>query len=165
MKKFIIGIIFFTVLIMGIGAVLLSRAPTKAKLEKEKETKLEIDHSQYNFGTVKLTSGIVEHKYPVKNIGQKDLKIANLVSSCACTKVYFKSGSQQSPKAGMKGMTKITDYVGVLKPGESGEMIMEFDPNFHGLQGLGKITRQLSFETNDPDHSYVEFNMSGEVIK
>ena len=65
----------------------------------------------------------------------------------------------------MKGMTKPNNWIGILKPGESGEIIMEFDPNFHGLQGLGKITRRLSFETNDPDHSYVEFNMSGEVIK
>ncbi len=165
MKKFIIGIILFTVLIIGSGAVLLSRTSAKANLEKEKGVKLEIDHDQYNFGTVKLTLGIVEHHYPIKNIGQKDLKIANMASSCACTKVYFKSGDQQSPKAGMKGMTKSTNWVGILKPGENGELVMEFNPNFHGFQGAGKITRSLSFETNDSDHPYVEFNMSGEVIK
>ncbi|MDO8551272.1 MAG: DUF1573 domain-containing protein [bacterium] len=163
MNKFTIGIIIFTVLIFTGGIFILSKAPSKAGLQKEGGVKIGIDHDKYEFGTVKLTSGIVEHKYPVTNAGQKDLKIANLASSCACTKVYFKSSAGESPKASMKGMTKPSSWVGVLKPGGQGELVMDFDPAFHGPGGVGKISRSLSFETNDPAHTYIEFSMSGEV--
>ena len=165
MKKFVIGIIVFTLLIIAGGAFLVSKAPNKASLAKDENARLEIDHSQFNFGEVKLTSGILTHRYPIKNIGQTDLKIANLASSCACTKVYFKSGSGESPKASMKGMTKVSSWVGVLAPQETGEMVIDFDPNFHGINGIGKIARSLEFETNDPSHLRVEFNLSGEVTR
>lgn len=165
MKKFVIGVIVFSIFILAGSVYFLAKAPSRANLEKEVGAKIEIDHKQFSFGIVRLSSGIVEHRYPIKNIGTKDLKIANLASSCACTKVYFKSSTQESPRASMKGMTKITDWIGILKPGESGEVIMEFDPNFHGATGLGKIVRRLSFETNDPQTPYAEFNLTGEVTK
>lgn len=165
MKRFIAGIVVFTLLIVGGAVWIFSKAPAKATLSKEKSVQMAIDHREYSFGTVKLSEGIVEHRYPLKNAGQKDLKIANLASSCACTKVYFKSASGESPQASMKGMSKPSVWVGVLKPGESGEMVMRFDPNFHGPTGVGKIARSLSFETNDPSQSYVELQMTGEVVK
>lgn len=165
MKLFVAGIIIFSVFILGVGLFIVSKAPVKATLNKEKGAKIGIDYKQDTFGTVKLSSGLVIHRFPVKNIGQTDLKFANLASSCACTKVYFKTATRESPKASMKGMSGVSDWVGVLKTGESGEMIMEFDPNFHGPAGVGKISRILSFETNVPDNSYVEFTLTGEVIK
>ena len=165
MKKFIIGVVGFSVFILAGGIYLFAKTPSRANLEKEAGAKIGIDHREFSFGTVRLSSGIVVHRYPIKNIGTKDLKIANLASSCACTKVYFKSSTQESPRASMKGMTRITDWVGILKPGESAEIIMEFDPNFHGPTGVGKITRSLSFETNDPQTPYAEFSLTGEVVK
>jgi len=165
MRNFVIGVIVFCILIIGAGVYLLSKAPAKVALSQENGVRIGIDHKQYDFGRVKLTSGLVIHQYPIKNTGNTDLKIANLASSCACTKVYFKSASQESPRASMKGMTKISDWVGILKPGENGEIIIEFDPNFHGPQGIGIITRTISFETNDNQNSYTELSFNGEVIK
>lgn len=165
MKKFVIGIIIFTFFILTGSVYIFAKAPTKANLTIESQTKIEIDHEQFSFGTVSLSSGVVEHRFPIKNSGTKDLRIANLASSCACTKVYFQSNTQTSPKSGMKGMTKITDWVGIIKPGESGEMVMEFYPNFHGPTGIGKIVRSLSFETNDLKNPYVILNITGEVVR
>lgn len=165
MNKFAIGIIIFSVVIVALGVYLLSRAPVRVALSPENGAKIGLESRRYDFGLVRLTAGLVVHRYSVKNLGQIDVKIANLATSCTCTKVYFKSANWESPRAGMKGMTKISDWVGVLKPGESGEVIIEFDPNFHGPQGMGKIVRGVSFETNDPQNRYVELNFNGEVTK
>ena len=50
-------------------------------------------------------------------------------------------------------------------PGETAEIIADFDPAYHGPQGTGPVTRIVSFETNDPDHPYVELGFKGTVVK
>ncbi|MFH1840675.1 MAG: DUF1573 domain-containing protein [Candidatus Shapirobacteria bacterium] len=165
MKKFVVGVIVFSLVIVALGVYLLSRAPARVALFPENEARIGLESRRYDFGSVRLNSGLIVHRYVIRNLGKIDLKIANLASSCACIKVYFKSANQESPRAGMKGMTKISEWIGVLQPEESGEVIIEFDPNFHGPQGVGKITRAVSFETNDPQNRYVELSFNGEVTK
>jgi len=164
-KKFIISIIIFIVAVVGFAIVFAGNGSSKAVIEKTHGAKIQIDHSSKNLGNIIYDKGVVPHSFPIKNIGTKDLEIANLSTSCACTKVLFKSSNDNSERFGMKGMSQPSDWKGILKPGESAEIVAEFDAQYHGPQGVGPISRTVSIETNDTDHPYVEFNFEGEVVK
>ncbi|MBI4037038.1 DUF1573 domain-containing protein [Candidatus Daviesbacteria bacterium] len=167
-KKIIIAAVVITLLVLGGAVVLLGKSSstsTKASLEKIAGAKVEAKETSFDFKDVPYSGGNVEHAFPIKNSGDKDLKIANLVTSCMCTKVYMKTSKEKSPEFGMKGHEAASNWTGTLTPGEEGQVVAVFDPTAHGPQGVGPISRLVSFETNDPDHPYMEFGFSGTVIK
>lgn len=166
-KKIIIGFLLSTILIIG-GAVLFSsNQSSKAAVEKISGAKIELKETNFDFKNIPYSGGNAIHKYPIKNIGNKDLTIANLKTSCMCTKVYMKTKTGESPQFGMQGHASggASNWTGVLKPGEEGQMVAVFDPTAHGPQGVGPIDRLVSFETSDPDKPYVELSFKGIVVK
>ena len=166
-KKFFIFIVIFFFAVIG-GALFLvnpSSTNTKAVVSKVAGAKLSVDHNFKTVGDIGYSKGILYHSFPIKNIGNKDLEIANMASSCMCTKVFLKVNGKNGPEFGMKGMSAPSDWKGILKPGEKGEIIAAFDPAYHGPQGVGKVSRTASFETNDPSNPYVELSFEGTVTK
>lgn len=164
-KKILIGIIAGTLVVIGGGTFLLSNGPTKAVIEKTQGAKLETKETSFDFKEIPYSKGKAKHSFEIKNIGSNDLEIANLSTSCMCTITYFQSSREMSSEFGMKGMTQPSSWKGILKPGETGKIVIVFDPAFHGPQGVGPISRIVSFETNDPDHPYAELAFSGTVVK
>ena len=167
-KKFLALIAFLSVGIIGI-AVLVSNSTstsnTKASVSKTAGAKIVVDHSSKKVGNIPYSGGNLIHVFPVKNAGTKDLEIANITTSCMCTKAYLKQGDNKSEGFGMKGMSASSSWKGIIKPGETAEIIADFDPTYHGTQGTGPVSRMVSFETNDPDNPYVEVSFEGEVVK
>ncbi|MBI2031703.1 MAG: DUF1573 domain-containing protein [Candidatus Levybacteria bacterium] len=164
-KKILIGLLSFSLLIIVGGAFVLSNGPTKAVVEKTQGAKLETKETSFDFKEIPYSGGKAEHAYLIKNTGNKDLEIANISTSCMCTIAYFKSEREMSSEFGMKGMTQPSSWKGILKAQEEGKIVIVFDPAFHGPQGVGPISRIVSFETNDPDNPYAEFAFSGTVVK
>lgn len=166
MNKTVIAIITAAALLL-VGAVffLSSTSSNKASLEKTVGAKVEILEESFDFKDIPYGGGNAVHEFKVKNTGDKELQVANLATSCACSKAYFKSAKGESPKFSMKGMSAPSAWTGVLSPGEEGLMVAVFDPTYHGPQGVGPIARVISFETNDPDRPYVELAFSGNVVK
>ncbi len=163
-KKFLIGVTIFTIVVIWAGIFLTGGSSPKASLGKTSGAKAETKQQNYSFGNIPLKGGLVKYAFPIKNTGTKELTIANLATSCHCTKVYFEYKNQKSPQFGMKGYGT-SDWIGKLKPSETGSIVAVFDPAFHGPQGAGPISRIVSAETNDPDHPYIEFSFSANVIK
>lgn len=167
-KKVIIGIVLFTVLIIGGAIVYGNNSPAKTTVEKTAGAKVQTFEQSFDFKDIKYSGGNVKHPFKIKNNGTKDLTIANMATSCMCTVVYLKTKTE-SPKFGMKGGHGSgedgSNWTGTLRPGEEAEVIVEFDPTAHGPQGVGPISRIASFDTNDPDKPYVEFSFSGNVVK
>ena len=166
-KKFLIFLAILTIGIVG-GAIFLvgsSSTNTKAVVSKTQGAKISIDHNFKTVGDIGYSKGILYHTFPIKNTGNKDLEIANMASSCMCTKVFLKVEGKNGPEFGMKGMSAPSSWKGILKPGEKGEIVAAFDPTYHGPQGIGKVSRTASFETNDPANPYVELSFEGEVVK
>lgn len=150
-KKTILVIIAVTIIALLAAVVLLTYSSTSpVALEKTAGAKIEMAETSYDFGEIDYAGGNVEHSYRIKNNGDKQLKVANLVTSCACTKVYFKSARQESKKFSMKGHSKPSDWAGTLNAGEGAEVIAIFDPAAHGPAGVGAVSRVVSFQTNDP---------------
>lgn len=165
-KKILFGIIGVTIIVLFAAIFFLTKSSSsKAVLEKTIGAKLESQETDFDFKDINYSGSHAIHEFKIKNTGDKDLQIANLATSCHCTKVYFKSAKGEGPQFGMKGSSAPSDWVGTLSPGEEGSIIADFDPAYHGPQGVGQISRIVSIETNDPDKPYVEFNFSGNVVK
>ncbi|MDO8570808.1 MAG: DUF1573 domain-containing protein [Candidatus Daviesbacteria bacterium] len=166
-KKILIGFVIITLAILGGAIFFLSQGPSssKAVIQKTVGAKIETPETSFDFKDIPYSGGNAVHEYKIKNTGDKDLEIANMNTSCACSKTYFKSQKGESPKFSMKGMSAPSSWKGILSPGEEGSVIFSFDPTYHGPTAIGPISRIVSFETNDPDHPYVEFSFTGNVLK
>lgn len=166
--KVIIGIIVATAIVL-VGAVILlgnsTPGSSKAVLGKTAGAKIESPETNFDFKDIPYSGGNAIHEFKVKNTGDKELVIANMATSCMCTKVYFQKGDEKSLEFGMKGHSTASDWKGNLASGKEGSIVVVFDPTAHGPEGVGPISRIVSFETNDPDRPYVEFTFSGNVVK
>ncbi|NIM92778.1 MAG: DUF1573 domain-containing protein [Anaerolineales bacterium] len=78
------------------------------------------------------------------NEGTSDLVIEAVTTSCGCTK------AEVSPTT--------------ISPGESGELIIEFDSGAHGPEANGPIMRQVFVFSNDRDEPQTEFQFTAEVV-
>lgn len=160
--KVILIFVTATILIGGGGVYLMSRTPNAAQLEKTEKAKFFTDHDKYDWGNINYSGGDAKHSFEIKNSGQAQLTLANIKTSCMCTtaKITTKSGTSPIVK-----MHEVSDWKGVLEPGEVGKLEVDFDPTFHGPTGTGPIERIISVETSDPNRPYFEFNLKGVVIK
>ncbi len=80
----------------------------------------------YDFGLIKQSVGSVSHKFPFTYVGQNPIKIIAVPTSCDCT------SASVSPTN--------------LKPGDSGVLTVNFNPNFHA-EPQGKFFKSISFIT------------------
>src|SRR3989344_3659185 len=165
-KKFLLIIALIMAVVLSGGVFLFSNSGgSAARIEKTLGAQIQIPHKDFDFKDIKYNGGNVTHAYPIKNNGSKELVLANLSTSCMCTQVYLKKGEEKSPSFGMKGHTSASDWKGVLKPKEEAEVVTVFDPTAHGPQGIGPISRLVSFETNDPQNPYIESSFNAVVVK
>ena len=162
-KKFVIGVVVISALVLGGGmwAALRLPAVNGVAIEETGEAKAEIAIKAQEFGEVPLKGGNVMKSYAVKNVGTAPLLVANMGTSCMCTTVQLKTRDGTSPKFAMH---QKSEWKGTIAPGESGEVEVVFDPAFHGPTGLGDISRMIKFETNDPNNRNVELTLVGKVI-
>ncbi len=161
-KWFILVIVFITALIIGGAIFFVGGSSQKAVLGKTAGAKIGIPEKSFDFKNIPYSGGNAVHKFTIKNTGDKELLIANLKTSCTCTKAYFQSDKERSQEFSMHATS---DWTGKLDPGKEGIIVSDFDPTAHGPQGVGPITRLVSFETNDPDNPYVELSFKGVVVK
>ena len=160
--KFIIGIIVTTVLIFGIAIFFGTRMGATPQVTADAQVSVSIDSNKYDWGTIDYDKGIVSKNFEIKNTSNTALKLYNVKTSCMCTTAQLKTSEGTSKKFGMHESS--TDVVKV-KPGETAELIIEYDPAFHGPSGVGQITRIITMDTNDGKNSTLTFNLTGNVVK
>jgi hypothetical protein len=126
---------------------------------------IEINPLEYDVGTVSMADGLVKKTFEIKNIGEEDLKIENIRTSCACTTAFFKIGDKVGPKFGMPGHgINPSFWSEKIGPGEKADLEVIFDPAFHGPQGAGSIIRAVYFSTSDPQNKEAEVRLIANVI-
>ena len=116
-------------------------------------------------GEIPMSAGIAQLGFTFKNTSDTPLDLQQLYTTCMCTKAKIITQAGQSAFAGMQGHTgglKPIDPNLQLQPGEEAVVLVEFDPNAHGPDAVGPITRSVILETNQAD---AEFMFSGVVIK
>ena len=106
--------------------------------------KIKLDKELFDFGQVPQLGGIVSTEFTVSNIGNKDLEINSISTSCGCTSAEISSE--------------------ILKPDESATLKIFFDPNFH-KEPDGIFKRTVFLETNDPSNLEAEAKIQVEVLE
>ncbi len=160
--SFLIGIVIVTVLILG-GAVYFGTkmgATTQVSADTQVET--QIGETKYDWGTIDINGGIVSKSFTIENSGTTPLKLYDVKTSCMCTTAQLKTASNSSKKFGMH---EKNSSVFEVAPGESAEVLVEFDPLFHGPSGVGPISRTVTMNTNDASRPTLSFQLSANVVK
>ncbi|MDP3917181.1 MAG: DUF1573 domain-containing protein [Nanoarchaeota archaeon] len=105
--------------------------------------KIMFDEQSINLGKISKSDGVTTTTFKVKNIGKETLKIDDISTSCGCT------------TAEISEKTILQNQEAVLT--------VHFDPNFHD-EPLGKFTRTVFIETNDPSLPEAEINIVIEEV-
>lgn len=163
-KKIIILGTVATVLILIIGVVWMSSTNTVApQISASQNAKAyTISPTSADWGQIPMYKGDVTKVFVIKNTGTDTLKLFNIKTSCHCTKAYVTIGTEDSPNFGMDG---ISSWIGEVAPGKQARLTADFDPAYHGSQGVGPITRYVSVETNDKANPKLTFTVTGTVYK
>jgi hypothetical protein len=155
----LVGVITLAILVLGIVFTNKTQPP---ELEQTAMAAVEvIDENSHDWGKIDINGGNMEKTFQIKNNGEGDLEITNVKTSCMCTEARIAINGKNSP---VFGMHTRSGWSGVIEPGQTAEIIVVFDPLFHGPQGTGPITRLISFNTNDSENPTVEFKLTGNVV-
>lgn len=162
-KKIIIGLIVLTLLILGGGIfVLSSTSATPAKITASQNAKAEILEKTFDWGNIPYSGGNATKTFVIKNTGSDILKLSGVKTSCTCTKAQITIDGKGSPYFNMHSTS---GWVGEVAPGKEAQLLVIFDPAFHGPSGVGPVERLISVETNDVQNQTIEFSLKGVVVK
>lgn len=161
-NKVIAAIVIGTVVLMGLGVFLATKASKGQEIKENSEAKAVITEKTYDWGEIGINNGKVEHEFEIKNDGTSDLVLSGVTTSCMCTTAQLILDDQSSPIFGMH--TK-SNYSLKVPAGKSAKLKVIFDPAYHGPNGVGAITRQIKVLTNDPANSELEFVATAQVTK
>ena len=88
-------------------------------------------------------------------------------TSCMCTSAQIVHTNGK--KSGIKGMVGhsggSSTMLETIGPGEEVILLVNYDPNAHGPNATGPITRNVSLTTNNPEKSNWSLTFGGIVIK
>lgn len=131
--------------------------------------KMKADSTYYDFGDVSMAQGLARSTFKITNDGTADLKISNIATSCMCTKAVLEVDGQKSPEFGMPGHGGANPafWSAEIKPGQTANLEVIFDPNAHGPDATGPVTRAITFSSNDGGVSNVRatFTVTANVTK
>lgn len=112
-----------------------------ASIEKmSDESKIVFEDEIFNFGKIYIGE-IVEYGFKFKNLGSGELIINNVKSSCGCTAALVSKNH--------------------LQKNETGEVKVKFNPGRY----VGKVSKSVVVNSNDPKCSAVKLTITGEVIE
>lgn len=156
--------VLVSVLILIGGVVIMgSTSQNSAQVSASQNAKVfTIDPTSKDFGSTKYDAKPVKKSFRIKNTGTDTLKLFNIKTSCHCTKANLTVDEIEGPSFGMSG---ISSWVGEIKPGKEAILTAIFDPAYHGIAGVGPVTRFISVDTNDKSNSKLTFTLTGTVIK
>ncbi len=139
------------------------RAKVAASLPSERPQLVVIPQEQ-DLGAVPIGGGPIVVTFTVRNEGRSDLHITGLQTNCGCTTALLRTAQGRSPVFGTDPRAAPETWSAVLRPGEEGEVVVTFDPSFHGAEGLGSFKRSVLLFSDDPLDPQMEVSFQGEVV-
>ena len=103
------------------------------------QSPIKFEKTTYDFETIKEEQGKATAKFVFVNVGQEDLKIVNVTTSCGCT------------------ASEYTKHP--VKPGEKGFV----SAIYHTAHRPGPFRKSITVTINDPDHPNVILFIKGKV--
>lgn len=110
-----------------------------------------INPVSYDLGDISQQKGVATTFFEIKNEGKSDLIIDRLDSSCGCTSAAIVYRGQEGPRFYMAGHGKEnpTNWQITIPPGQTAQLKVYYDPNFH-KDFRGSAIREISVFSNDP---------------
>lgn len=102
--------------------------------------KIVFEEKIYDFGKIYIGE-IVKHGFKFKNHGSDKLIITSVKSSCGCTAALVSKSN--------------------LLKGEEGEVQIKFNPG----RFVGRVTKSVTVNSNDPENSAYKLTITGEIIE
>jgi hypothetical protein len=159
--KFTILIILASLVLLVSGILLAIRINPGVSIQASSQVKASTPSTQYDWGTINLNDGLVDTSFTLKNDGSEELKLYGITTSCTCTTVQIKSKTTSSPVFSMHSRP---GYVFTVLPDETVELLVVFDPAFHGPAGTGLAERSVRILTNDAANPILDFLTVANVV-
>lgn len=159
---FIALIVLVSVLVLGIAVYFGVQLGGGNQVNADTAVSLNSEQNSHDWGEIPIDGGVVQASFFIENTSAETLKLYNVLTSCMCTSAQLKTANKLSPRFGMheKGGSVFT-----VDPGETAELVVEFDPAFHGPSGLGAISRTVTMQTNDANQPELSFHVTATVVK
>ena len=161
-KKYLWGVIIVVVALVGIKVVVSS----SSQVEPVENAELTISETHWDFGDIPMSEGITTRSISLKNDTDVPITITSMQTSCMCTTVQIVHSD--GSKSGLKGMVGhgggTSSLSETIQAGEAVALLVNFDPNAHGPNATGPITRNVELTTNSQAQPEVELTFSGNVI-
>ena len=162
-----IKILIVSTLILVIGGIAAAVVVNKKQSGSQQQgaPMLEMTEKRFDLGTVSMADGLARHMVELTNAGSADLKINSIKTSCMCTEAVLEIDGKKSPKFGMHTSTAF--WSAKIKPGQSAKLEITFNPNAHGPDATGPVTRAVTLSSNDQGKSKVRTSIifTANVVK
>ncbi len=159
---FLVGIIAATFLLLG-GVILVgSQMGASADVSTDTQVETQVNATRHDWGTIGIDDGITTTTFIIENNGSSPLKLYDVKTSCMCTTAQLRTSETSSKQFGMHENTK---SVFEFPSGERAELVVSFDPAYHGPSGIGPIERAVTMRTNDASQPTLSFQVSALVVK
>ncbi len=145
-------------LVFGLSKFGSSANTAGSQTDDPNAPKVELTEKKYDFRKIGLND-IAKHEFKLKNVGQKNLIINNLMTSCHCTTAVFKLvGKPDSPEFGMH---QDSNWQGEIPSGSEAAIEVIYSPAKMPVKG--QVSRVITFTTNDPNNKTVQLEIIAEV--
>lgn len=102
----------------------------------------EFSETEYDFGLIKQSGGIVQHEFPFTYNGAETVKVTGVPTSCQCTSAEIDKGE--------------------LKQGDSAAITVSFDPNLHA-EPEGRFFKTIKLMTDPAIEDTPELKIWAEI--
>lgn len=141
--KLLTNMMFLFLVIFVCASTIIASDTINKKKDGEKTSEvpeISFEEQVYDFGRI-FTGESVKHEFKFKNIGKSELIIKDVKSSCGCTAALVSKN--------------------ILQKEESGEVAVKFNAG----QYVGKVTKSVVVNSNDPVNQKYKLTITGEVIE
>lgn len=162
-KPYLWGSLVILVLIVGFKVLSSSATEVAPVINGE----LTISESSWDLGDVRMADGMNTKSISLTNETSSPITLTKMETSCMCTtaQIVHADGS----KSGLKGMPGhgggSANLSETIQAGETATLLINFDPNAHGPEAIGPITRNVMMMTNSQAQPEIQLTFSGNVIK
>lgn len=157
---------YFKVLLVAIVAIAFlsgcsDKSDSAAALTDSGKLAVESD-TVHDWGDINIAGGTVSHTFAMKNESEKPLYLKGATTSCMCTQARYRfTDKAVSPQFGMHNSAQ--NWLRKVKPGETFNMEVVFDPMAHGPKATGPIERTVELFTSDLNGMH-QLRLKGDVL-
>jgi len=127
---------------------------------------LSVSETSWNLGMISMKDGLNEKKIELKNETDSPVTVTEMQTSCMCTTAtVINENGRKGPTKGMVGHGGTPRMSQVIAPGETAQLAVVYDPNAHGPDAVGPITRNVTIRTDSADQPKIDLRFSGIVTK